>query len=100
MVAEGLSKIRIAHELIEYLNSLIEIDPDAIQELIEARVSCNEQLLNHPTVQILKEDERAVPKVGFLGVINGFMGAGNGYIMASFDDKTGKLLLFSHEIDE
>lgn len=100
MVAEGLSKIRIAHELIEYLNSLVEIDPDAIRELIEARVPCNEQLLNHPTVQVLKEDERAVPKVGFLGVINGFIGEGNGYIMASFNDETGKLLRFMHQVGE
>lgn len=100
MVAEGLSKIRIAHELIEYLNSLVEIDPAAIQELIEARVPCNEQLLNHPTVQVLKEDEHAVPKLGFLGVLNGFMGESNGYIMASFDDQTGKLLRFFHQVGE
>ncbi|MFA5203006.1 MAG: hypothetical protein WC708_01135 [Lentisphaeria bacterium] len=100
MVAEGLSKIRIAHELIEYLNTLIEIDPDAIGELIEARVPCNEQLLNHPTVQVLKEDERAVPQVGFLGVLNGFMGVSNGHIIASFDDETGKLLRFTYQADE
>jgi hypothetical protein len=88
-----------ANQLIDFLNELIAIDPDAVNALINARVPCNETMAHHPTVQVgLGENFDSPHKylVGFLGVLNGFAGAyddgpraGCGFIAAIYseDDK-------------
>ena len=38
--------------LIAFLNSLIEIDPYAMAELLTLRVPCNQAMADHPTVQV------------------------------------------------
>jgi len=50
----------------------------------------------------VSEDEEGNPVVGLLGIVNGLVGIqpdgarkpGRGYIAASFDDKSGKLINF------
>lgn len=81
-----------ADALIEYLNSLLSIDPFAIDGLIEARVSCNPYMVEHPTVQTA-EGADGETIVGILGVLNGFCGVitdgpakGRGPITAVYDD--------------
>ena len=77
----------VAEALIRFLNELVQMDPEAMHRLVEARVSCNEALADHPTVQV-----RKVPngfEVGILGLLNGFVGAdldGWGFVCAEFDD--------------
>jgi len=87
--------------LIDFLNQLLKVDRDAIEELLETRVSCNQQLANHPTVQVLAELHDGVWQnhVGLLGILNGFCGAYNsgpkkgwGPIGAMYDG--GKLVCF------
>lgn len=86
-----------ADRLIRFLNELVEIDREAIHQLIEHRVHCNEGMLNHPTVQAVATKGGSDPGlVGLLGILNGFVGVdadGWGFICASFDDD-GKLLKF------
>jgi hypothetical protein len=92
-------------DLIAFLNSLVEIDPYAMTELLCIRVPCNEQLANHPSVQVAGERSGATfiaPntwRVGILGVLNGFCGTiddgprqGWGPIAAILDN--GKLVRF------
>lgn len=85
--------------IIERLNEILGHDSEALEALIEARVPCNASMRDHPSVQVSVDGEQA--RVGFLGVLNGLVGTipsgekeGWGYIAASFDDDTGKLLRF------
>lgn len=85
-------------EVIEFLNELVEINQEAVENLIEQRVECNKKLADHPTVQVTAYDGEH-PKVGLLGVLNGLFGAneeGWGPIMAVFDEH--KLIGFQRTI--
>lgn len=80
----------MADHFVVRLNEMVEQDRRVMHELIEHRVSCNDSLATHPTVQV------AGNKVGLLGVLNGLIGVdqdGWGYLAADFDD-SGKLVRF------
>ena len=86
-----------ADGLVKYLNELLAIDQDFVSRLVDHRVTCNEQLARHPSVQVGKSegDYRA----GFLGVLNGYLGVidrgprrGWGPITAVLED--GKVVRF------
>lgn len=82
--------ITIEHA-VAVLNEALELDPDAVSELVGHRVSCNERLAEHPTIQVW------VDKVGILGILNGLFGAdsqGFGAIAADIEDETGKVTGF------
>jgi len=88
-------------KVVTYLNELVSLDREAIEHLVETRVQCNKDLADHPHVQV-SEDEEGNFLVGLLGIVNGLMGVqpegankpGWGYVAASFDDKSGKLVGF------
>jgi hypothetical protein len=68
-------------DTIYFLNELISIDPNAIKNLINARVLCNQQMADHPTVQVgrisdktHKYNEKEPFRVGFIGILNGLFG--------------------------
>lgn len=78
---------------IERLNSMLEVDPDAVARLIETRIPCDE-LADHPTAQV-HEAEDGLCYVGHLGLLNGIFGIdddGWGPICALFED--GELVRF------
>lgn len=86
-------------QTVEVLNDIFKTDKDAIRNLIEYRVPCNDALKDHPTVQVLCKEDGSDPKVGLLGIINGIFGvnendSGNGFIWCQFDED-GELLGFS-----
>ena len=97
-------------DTVAFLNELVKIDRQAMQELVESRVVCNDGMAGHSTVQVQDvrdPDSRAgatdtVPAMGFLGVLNGLFGVfdegpkkGCGPIAASFsDDGSGSLFEF------
>jgi hypothetical protein len=90
-------KIALAKEWAEYLNSLIEIDPDFMQTFIDTRHACNEGMYAHPMVQAASGQ-----LVGALGILNGFIGVipsgkfeGWGYLCGEFHEVTGRLLKLS-----
>jgi len=79
--------------VINFMNEVLEKDPDAIKGLIEHRISCNEDLLSHETVQVLcdadAEGKPTNPTVGMLGILNGLIGkheTGWGFMAAEFDE--------------
>jgi hypothetical protein len=96
-------------QAIELLNQAVLTDREAIAALISNRVSCNEALANHPTIQVVAiiNKTRACGKsepglnieryeVGLLGILNGLFGIdenGWGFIVAHYDD-SGTLLGF------
>ena len=84
---------------IELLNEALTSDPEAMEVLFEVRIFCNEELANHPTIQVMdvqKSDGSPAYKVGLLGLLNGIFGVderGIGAISAVYDD-TGDLVEF------
>jgi hypothetical protein len=56
-------------DIINLLNQMLVIDRQAITELVNNRVVCNEVLADHPTIVVGERD--GVCKVGLLGVLNG-----------------------------
>lgn len=83
-----------AAKWIDFLNSLVAMDRDAITALVNARVKCNAVLGEHPTVQTGLKNKSY--RVGLLGILNGFHGVskdGWGSIAAVFD-KNEKIIKF------
>lgn len=84
-------KVRLALEVIAYLNEILALDPEAILALCEHRVPATARLANHETTQV------SGLQVGLLGILNGLVGVRDdqwGYITAVYDDTTGKLTRF------
>lgn len=78
---------QLAQRIIEYLNSLLEVDRSAIAALVANHVPCNQALADHPTVQVGAQG--GGHHVGLLGILNGLCGIrldGFGYIGACFDE--------------
>jgi hypothetical protein len=75
-------------EVVDFLNSLLEIDRDAITKVVITKQSCSEAMANHPTVQCGAVKNLVGPNqipsgfsdftVGMVGILNGLFG--------SFDD--------------
>jgi hypothetical protein len=78
-------------EVIDFLNNAVELDPDAIDTLVETRVVCNSRLATHPTIQVTSDennDGTPIYSVGFLGILNGLFGVddvNHGTIGAEFE---------------
>lgn len=65
-------------DVIELLNDAFAKDPEAMCNLVIARVACNDGLADHPTIQVGKYGEEY--KVGIIGILNGIFGtADDGY---------------------
>jgi len=70
------------------LNELLLLDRDCIETLTFKRISCNDAIANHPTIQVDQSDDGLPATVGILGILNGIFGAENGWgaICAEIDD--------------
>ncbi len=86
---------KLAEVIISRLNSLLEDDPslgETFGLLIRTRVTCDYGLGDHDTIQVAMEE--GCSYVGFLGMLNGIVGAipkghekaGWGYVMAIVED--------------
>jgi hypothetical protein len=79
----------ITQQWINYLNELFKIDKEAISKLVESRVSCNDGICDHPNVQVTMDG-----KLGFVGLINGFLISNGLERIAYSEDDDGKILGF------
>lgn len=82
---------------IEILNELYEADPQALNELCNARVSANEKLARHPTCQVGLRYDGPGYRVGILGILNAIFGAsekGNGFIAAKCETGSSEVTGF------
>lgn len=96
----SLNNIVTLDEIIELMNELLEIDSQAITELIQKRVVCNEKLANHPTVQVSYDKKYDNYKVGLLGILNGLFGTDeDGYGAICINVQDGKILNFARTED-
>lgn len=88
LISESVQPNTSLKNAIKTLNDAFNSDPDAISKLFEYRVTCNEQLANHPLIQVREEDNGEFT-VGILGILNGIFGKDNkgvGYIKADMED--------------
>lgn len=82
-------KVDLAQSVCDFMNELVKLDKDAIHHLVETRVVCNQELADHPTLQVSQPANSEIASVGLLGVLNGFVGIDdqlNGYIAAIYND--------------
>src|SRR5689334_4760139 len=82
-------KTKLAQEMVDYLNELLELDSNAVNQLMNTYIECNHLLAHHPTVQVYQMSEEApVYGVGALGLLNGFIGERDhvGYVTAVYGD--------------
>ena len=79
-------------ETVEFLNSMFKTDPTATHLLFSCRVTCNEDLADHPSIQVRCEGDNC--SVGVIGLLNGLFGTnkeGWGFIASVYDvDDDGK----------
>lgn len=77
-------------DTIATLTDIAETDPVAMGKLLEARVTCNDALADHPTVQVgQRNPDNDDYTVGILGILNGLFGCDEdqwGYIAAIVDE--------------
>ena len=70
-------------DVVEFLNSLLALDSEAINELFKVRVPCNKSIQDHPTVQVNEDGA-----FGVIGLLNGLYGIkANGYIAYELEFK-------------
>ena len=85
---------------VKALNDALERDPVAITKLVNLRVDCNHQIVNHPTIQT--SAYHGVSKVGVLGLVNGIIGnSPSGVIGAegTIDRDTGQFTVIRQFVD-
>ena len=84
-----LKKTIKVEEVVELLNDMYKLDPEAAHSFITQRVHCNKELADHPTIQVNNYTEPGKHMVGLLGFLNGLFGTNdNGYgcICAIYDN--------------
>ena len=91
-------KRKLAGELVEYLNGLAAIDPAAVLALVDTRVTCNQAMADHPTLQVRYDSDAVFThEIGLLGILNGFVGTddkGYGFIQRIVDDEDPEAISF------
>ena len=66
-------------QAIAVLNRALEADPDAMRDLVNRRVECNEKLASDESIQVGQYAPGRY-RVGLLGIVNGLFGIGeDGY---------------------
>jgi len=88
---------------IESLNAAFKADPKAIWTLFNVYTTCNEELANHPTIQVITKDVEGKEEhtLGLIGLVNGIIEAALGYricIMTSEPNEEGQRQLIGFDI--
>lgn len=70
--------------IVELLNEMLSLDPDATEALVEMRVPVNKDILDHPRLVVGGPEGR--PRIGILGVLNALAADDDMVIAADFED--------------
>jgi hypothetical protein len=82
-----------AQRAADTLNQAVELDPQALAYLFNQRAVCSEELSEHPTIPVLRQDDGA-DWVGALGLINGALRSATGHILEALYDDDDRLFAF------
>lgn len=81
-------------QIVDYLNHLLKIDYNTIENYCFSRICCSKKLAKHPTAQVHK-DEFGNYSIGLLGILNGLIGVDEeGYGCIAADMKDGNIKKF------
>jgi hypothetical protein len=86
------------HNIVDYLNYLLVMDSDMINNLIDNRFICNEQIANNKYIQVLVDNNCF--KVGFLGLLNGLLKYGKIYAEIAYIEEVNKKEILSFKYME
>jgi len=81
------AQVELAERIAKFLNDALEIDHSAVATLCGMRVPCNQELADHPTIQVRAEQDGSFT-LGLIGLLNGLVGANekqHGYLAATFE---------------
>ena len=76
-------------DAIDFLNELLRIDPIATNSLFSAVAPCNDEVVNHPTIQVMTVHTGGLYMLRLMGVLNGLFGCDGekvGYIAAFYNN--------------
>lgn len=80
----------LPQHLVQVMNRLLALDPDAVRELVDHRVECNEAMATDQTIPV--QHVQGVDRVGLLGVLNAVLGdAGVDSKLVVSEDSTGRV---------
>jgi hypothetical protein len=88
---------RTTKKFIDILNEAYRADPVAIDDLVNSRVRCHEDLAEHPTIQVVvqKSGPDELYYVGFLGILNGILESLNGDKIAAMFNENEQVVGFT-----
>ena len=78
------------NSICDILNQALDADPEGIEKLFKCRVSINEELAEHPTIQVGADYTLSV-----IGLINGLLGESKELICTTWDEDEEKLTGFN-----
>ena len=82
-------------QIVDLLNDAYKADPNAIDALLCASIPCNNNLVNHPSIQIrAKNNNGDFPVIGILGLLNGIVAIDDDIIETVYDSDTHCLIRF------
>lgn len=73
-------------QVLNTLNDALKKDPEAINKLFLYRVPINEEIRDHPTIQVRCSERATDCELGFIGLLNSFLEP-NRICMVIEDDK-------------
>ena len=79
--------------VIDILNGLLRIDPEAITELFSYRVPCTRELADHPTIQVGVADNETGFDVSMIGILNSIV-PDTGVIVMEYQRNPAKVIRF------
>lgn len=98
-----------ANDFVAFLNVLTTLDPGFMESFARTRFMCNKDLAAHPLVQVIEahntNNTRPATYAGLMGLLNGYFadideqGKLKHYIVANWDDVTGKFLGFEVQVN-
>lgn len=94
------AQIELAEKIAKFLNDALEIDRLAVATLCGLRVPCNQELANHPTIQVRAEQDGSF-SLSLVGLLNGIIGSDkkqHGYLAATFEVTCPNECDFSHPL--
>lgn len=81
---------RDLQNICDILNEAIKLDKLCIDSLFTLTIPCNQEMANHPNIQVRKWHNTAKYTLGFLGLLNG-VATEDKFIIAQYDDTDGKI---------
>ena len=82
-------------QIVDVLNEAFEADPNAIDAMLQLCVPVNDELRDHPTIQIMtKNDNSDFPVLRLIGLLNGIAALDGDKIAVEYDTDTFCVLGF------